>query len=311
MIKKNIKNIGSIAKKAAGNIGEVAATGAKKGIEAASDKYSKAKYNWDMKKYNPLFWDEYNSPDFDRPNMVMIVDDAQRRDVEVAEGAIGWREDSGGMEILCLYDTKIEESGIVFIPEAVCDSIYYVDRFDENRYIRIDDIFTRSHNEKIAELKHIAHSLGAKRYSVEIIEETKSLTKKAIKKQVKNSNKIKGVKLEENASATAEEIKGTYNRRSGQSNVKFAGSDNPVRPELKWFRHDDIINRLIDMRMDINNPIKSDSLILQGSSSATMTQAMAKAIDATVSKIGIKGTTSMQTEAENEKHTKLKFDIEF
>ncbi|MBE5036152.1 hypothetical protein INF20_07690 [Eubacteriaceae bacterium DSM 108706] len=122
---------------------------------------------------------------------------------------------------------------------------------------------------------------------------------------------LKGVKLEENASTTTEEIKGTYNRRSGQSNVEFAGSDNPVRPELKWFRHDDIINRLIDMRMDINNPIKSDSLILQGSSSATMTQAVAKAIDATVSKIGIKGTTSMQTEAENEKHTKLKFDIEF
>ena len=50
---------------------------------------------------------------------------------------------------------------------------------------------------------------------------------------------------------------------------------------------------------------------MQGSSSATMTQAVAKAIDATVSKIGVKGTTSMQIEAENEKHTKLKFDIEF
>ncbi|MDO5413965.1 MAG: hypothetical protein Q4F78_00745 [Bacillota bacterium] len=58
----------------------------------ASDLAEKAKndaYLRKLKKYNPLFPDKYNDASFDRPNLITIVDDAVRRDIDVCEGAIG------------------------------------------------------------------------------------------------------------------------------------------------------------------------------------------------------------------------------
>lgn len=50
-----------------------------------------------------------------------------------------------------------------FIPAATCDAVYYVDSFDRRRFIRLDYIFDHAHKERMAELKHIASSLGARR----------------------------------------------------------------------------------------------------------------------------------------------------
>ena len=46
----------------------------------------------DIKKFKPLFEADYMDPKFNIPNVIHIVDDADRRDIEVCEGAIGWLE---------------------------------------------------------------------------------------------------------------------------------------------------------------------------------------------------------------------------
>ena len=51
-----------------------------------------------MKQYNPLFPEEYFSDTFFVPNIIRIVDDAVRRDIDVCQGAIGWRENKKGTE---------------------------------------------------------------------------------------------------------------------------------------------------------------------------------------------------------------------
>lgn len=79
-----------------------------------------------MKKYNPLFPEEYNSDDFHVPNIICIVDDAVRRDIDVCQGAIGWRENKKDTEVLFLYDEFVEKSGLKFVPAPVCDEIYYI-----------------------------------------------------------------------------------------------------------------------------------------------------------------------------------------
>ena len=85
----------------------------------------------------------------------------------------------------------------------------------------------------------------------------------------------------------------------------------PIRPSLKWFAHDDNIKKLIDMRCSDRNAIESRTLELQGSSSATMSQKTALAIDEAITKIGIKTHSTMEKQVKKENHSKLIFEIEF
>ena len=106
------------------------------------------------------------------PNLIVIVDDAVRRDEALCEGAIGWRSTVKEVEVLYLYDEFVKESGLRFVPTANCDTAYYVDPHDRSQFIRVDGLFERTQQEKLAELAHIAYCLGAKRYSVEMQEES-------------------------------------------------------------------------------------------------------------------------------------------
>jgi len=80
------------------------ATGLAKSAKDISEKAKNEGYIRRLKKYNPLFLAEYNREDFFVPNIICIVDDAVRRDVDVCKGAIGWRENKKGTEVLFLYD---------------------------------------------------------------------------------------------------------------------------------------------------------------------------------------------------------------
>ena len=152
------------------DFGKKAAADARVGVAAMVEKSKADSYARRMKKYNPLFPDQYRSDNFNLPNIIMIVDDAVRRGIDVCEGSIGWLSKESGVEILCLHDEAVAFSGIQFIPTVTCDALYYVDSFDRNKFIRTDCIFSKAHEERMAELKHIAYALGAKRCTIEINE---------------------------------------------------------------------------------------------------------------------------------------------
>ena len=137
-------------------------SGAKDGIVSVAEKTKNESYLRRLKKYNPIFPDDYTNPDFNIPNMIMIVDDAVRKGIDVCEGTIGWLGNNAGMETLYLYDEAVNFSGLNFVPTVTCDAVYYVDSFDRNRFVRTDCIFSKAHEERMAELKNIAYMLGAK-----------------------------------------------------------------------------------------------------------------------------------------------------
>ena len=86
------------------------------GTAALSEKARQDSYARRLKKYNPLFPDEYKSDTFCIPNMIVIVDDAVRRGIDVCEGAIGWRSNQNGMEVLHLYDEAVEMPALSLPP---------------------------------------------------------------------------------------------------------------------------------------------------------------------------------------------------
>lgn len=290
------------------DLGKKAAESAKNNVNAIVEKTKNESYKRKLKKYNPVFPEQYFSEEFNLPNMIVIVDDAVRRDIEICNGAIGWLSKQSDVEVLYLYDEAVETSRLTFVPSVTCDAIYYVDSFDRKRFIRTDCIFSKAHEERIAELKHVAYSLGAKKCVIEISESLSDL-------QVQNSNievseQYRKIKSTETMNQNL--LKKDSNRRSGHVEIEFEGNSEYTRPTLKWFAHDDNINRLIEMRCSGNNSIKSEHLELEGASSATMSQKTAYAIDTAVGKMGgAKGHTSMNSQAEKEHRSKFLYYIEF
>lgn len=277
------------------------------GAKELSDKTKIDNYNKRVKKYNPLFLEEYRSADFFVPNLICIVDDAVRRDIDVCKGAVGWRENKRGTEVLFLYDEFVKDCGLTFVPSVNCDEVYYVDSHDRNRYIKLECIFRQAHEEKIAELEHIAYALGAKSCWIEIEESKVNHDNK--KKSVSVKSKTSAVKTDE--SATIEVSSDRYEKHAGRSETVFSGNDKVIRPTLKWFAHDGNIQNLIEYRCNGNNQIKSKTLELMGSSSITMSKTAAYTIDAVVSAIGIRQNYSLADKSIKESEEKIKYHLEF
>lgn len=304
---KTAQALANFAKNTA-DFGKKVAEDTKVGVAAMVEKSKADSYARRLRKYNPLFPEKYKSEEFKLPNMIMIVDDAVRRGIDVCEGAIGWLDNNNGIEVLCLYDEAVEFSGITFIPTATCDAFYYVDSFDRNKYIRTDCIFGKAHEERMAELKHIAYALGAKRCSVEISES--SVDVHAESSEVSISEKYKDTSSKEGLEQSF--VRKGSNSRSGRIEIEFEGDREVKQPTLKWFAHDDNIKYLVEMCCSGARSVKSESLELSGSSSATMSQKTAYSIDAAVGGLGgVKGENAMEKQATKEHRSKLMYYIEF
>lgn len=165
----------------------------------------------------------------------------------------------------------------------------------------------------MAELRNIAYSLGAKSCSIEITESESDSTKR--KSSTREGTTVGTIKTSVGAESERHSShQGTFHR-SGHSESKWSGEQERVRPELKWFRHEETILKLIDTCLSGNNHVQRKMLLLEGSSFATMSRKAAVAVDAAASRSGIGGNSktsdSMEAQASTESRSKLIFIIEF
>ena len=113
------------------------------------------------------------------------------------------------------------------------------------------------------------------------------------------------------ASQSYASTSGSATHLNGKTTTNFEGNNQPERPTLKWFAHDENIKNLIEMRCTANNAIKSRQLELAMASSATMSQATAATIDIVLFKTKNKSTISIESQATSEHLSKLIYNIEF
>ena len=241
--------------------------GIQKGAKNVSEFTQKTIHEQKMKYYNPLFKEEFKSKTFRLPNVIQIVSEASRRNIDVCEGAIGWTSIVNDVEILHIYEEYAKLCKVQFIPFEKVDAVYCVDNFDKSKYNNSDSIFERAMNEKITELENIAYCLGAVSCSIELVESNG---------QEDNARVKMGVMRIASAGGSSESA--IANKQSGKNTSTFAGHNNPTRPELKWFKYDDNVNALIDRKVNDSASVMSKVLELKGSSSATMSKKVACAI---------------------------------
>lgn len=304
---KGVASLKTVASKAGEKISVVAKDGAQVFAEKKQEIANKAQiknYDAKMKKYNPLFPDKYQEEAFNLPNMVRIVDDAIRKDIDVCEGSIGWLSMEKGVEVLHLYDEAVDFSGLLFLPTPSCDSVYYVDPHDRKVFINTDIYFSNMQQERLAELQHIAFSLGAKEYWVEMIETTTDAS------DINSSVSVKAMKSNE-LSASEKRSQNLITQSQTAARAKFATGRTPVQPNLKWFTKDNNILNLIDMRCSGNSDtgITSYNFELNSSCSQSMSSATAVKIDTAIKGMGAR--SNFNSESEKEYSRKMIFHIDF
>lgn len=283
-----------------------------KGAKELSEKAKVDSYNRRMKKYNPLFPEEYHSDEFFVPNIIQIVDDAVRRDIDVCKGAIGWRGKKKGVEVLFLYDEYVNNCGLCFVPKPTCNDIYYVDPHDKKRFIKIEQIFQQAHEEKLAELENIAYCLGAKMCTIEIEEQEIQHDKKQLKADAKQGINFDDIEASRTEHLEANAQLDNKIHCTSKNVTKFKGNDEICMPTLKWFEHDESMKNLIEFRCRGGNAIEEKTLTLRGSSSATMSRSAAASVDTAISEFGMaKQGYSIEAKSVKECSQTIRYHLEF
>ncbi len=223
---------------AIGNTAQKTAKAVQQGVQTAATMKEQADYAARLKKYNPLFPKEYTSEEFHLPNVVRIVDDAERRDIDVCKGAIGWRSKEKEVEVLHLYDEAVDFSGLKFLPAPICNKVYTVHPYNRNVFIAVDEYAKIVQQEKLAELQEVAFCLGAKRYWVEMEDS------KETRASVDVTYGGKEEPLSEKVCLTGAQRQKT----KGQAYLVCKGKGKPSAPALCWYKEDKNVAYLIKLR---------------------------------------------------------------
>lgn len=289
---------------AAAEKGRLAAEGAQDVMEAIQEKSRELK----LRRYRPVFPEEYFSEDYDRPKMIIIADEDERKGVEVCEGAIGWLSDDDDLEVLHLYECAVELSGLMFYPHPACDSAYFVDPFDSRRYLNLEGFFDILHQDQVTELRSIAHALGARECRLESYAKTvERRTRGLVARGEAGKGKSK-TKLKAEAEGEAEQQR----EMSLEFHQTFEEVGEPRIPQLRWFEGDHEIAFLIRTRCGEGGGKTSHySFSVSNSASSLISGKLAAKIDGVLSKCKLSASASMEERVETEMQRRMQFTVDF
>lgn len=313
---KAAEKAGGMAADAAGAVAKGAAGMAVAGAKAVVDVAQKGIENLNEFIYKPVFPDEYNSPDYKIPKMIVIKDEASRKGIDVCKGAIGWADKIGELEALCMSDDWAKTCGLSFMPTLTLDTAYYVHPFDSSKYVRVEDYITTMKKDMNAELADVAYCLGAKSCKIERTE------KKSKSFHVKGHNKNSGsapllvdgvpvqASLEDKEKASFEYTDGSEWHESFQQT--FAGEAKASAPELRWYKDDSSINQLIKTRCSEGmNVSKTYRYEITNTYSSCVGMGLAKKLDGALAaiKIGQKG--KLQSDLKKDSKMEYVYEVNF
>jgi len=301
--KSKVDELGEATKKVLNETSEKAS----EGKEVIKEQYTKAKNEIDKARLAPVFKEDLLEVNFKQPAILRIVDYDKRLENEVCIGSIGFEEKAKTDNILHFYTSYAEESQLNFYP-YLSETIYCADPYKDNYYISLDEYFAYLKKAKINELEKIAYVLGAKHVKISIKEKKKTLITHTSKSKLsmKGGPYGKGSASYESTSHSDE-----YAEIKIESNTSFEGHDNPIMPEVVYFKYDNDIKTLIEMRMSEKNALKTKTYSLDYTTSRDMHEKTAANLDALLKKIGCSGNKTVTNEIEDLKRSFFYYTIEF
>lgn len=271
--------------------------------QIVGEKYEKAKYEMDLKKYAPIFEEAIST--YEQPILLRVVKYDKRMEIEACKGAVGFEEKIKMEKVFHLYKETAGRQGIQLYP-YVDETIYCKDPYENNKYIALDEYFDYIRKSKVAELEMIAQCLGAKYFKVTYNERKKSILKKDSKASAKI---IGGNKGEVKEASSSDE----YSSIKIASESTFDGTTEKIKPTLKYFRHEQNIIDLVNNCLDVNsrNPLKKKVYQFECTTTKDMKENVAANIDAVLKVIKMNGNVSMMSEYQEQQRIVLEYTIEF
>ena len=139
----------------------------KESTDELSKKQSAAKRQKDLLLLRPIFKDTFDaasnltslrgSRQFQMPAMISIVEkDKKHKESPACEHALGHISTENGIEVLNLYPHHMKDLEVTFYPNME-KKIYYVDPFQKNLYIDIEQYFQQQRTARVDELERLAY----------------------------------------------------------------------------------------------------------------------------------------------------------
>lgn len=285
-----------------------AGQGIKSGAMRLGDAIGEAKTEMERKSLRPAFGDDLDQMDFGRcapqlPVLICIVErDKRRGESSVCAGSVGYWTTVKGVDILNLYEESARELDLRFAP-AIVQTFYYTDPYKQKTYVALDHYFDYFKKERVNELELIAQDLGARNVRITFKEHRKTLVRKNARAGAK-AGTVKG-------DSSYEEANNDYSKIEIAADVHFAGRETPKLPSLIYFKSEGDIEKLIEMRMRSDNPIRSKDYRFQCSTSSGMSEKVAAKLDGVLQQLKCSGTATISSEVQRENRTELEYHIEF
>ena len=296
-------NMGAAAKKAA----SAARQNAKQGGEQLGSWLDQTKREMELKSLRPIFEEDLNSPEFAMTKMIRVAKmDKKHAESEVCKGSIGFISEQKGVTVINIYTDKADLYGLTYYPDRDSE-IYYVDPFDRDRYVALDDYFHYLKVARVNELQRIAQDLGARHFRVTYKEDMRTEVENHQKAGFKAAQK----NLKANEAAEAEHSMSEKNSSTLEiaAEMECIGHE-PVEPKLVYFQKDESIKNLIRLRMS-DNPVKHQKFSLYCSQSSGIRVNDAAKIDAALAAMKYSMKVSVTSKAMNEERRYFEYEIDF
>ena len=307
---------GGMAADAAGAAAKGAAGMAVAGAKAVVDVAQKGIEDLNEFIYKPVFPDEYSSPDYKIPKMIVIKDEASRKGIDVCKGAIGWAGKIGELEALCMYDDWAKTCGLSFVPAPSLDTAYYVHPFDSTKYVRVEDYIATMKKDMNAELADVAYCLGAKSYTIEHTE--KKSRSFHVKGHSKNSGSapllVDGDPVQASLDGKGKVSFGYAHESECHEFLQqtFTGEAKASVPELRWYKDDSSVNQLIKTRCSEGmNVSKTYRCEITNTYSACVGMGLAKKLDSALAAIKIGQKDKLQSELKKDSKMEYVYEVNF
>lgn len=281
----------------ANSVGNIVKKGARTLKETADEKARQM----ERKTLLPIVLEDLN--DYPMPKLIRITErDKKYSESEVCKGSIGFWSDFKEMRLMNIFRDSVNVYGISFYPN--CDSeFYYVNPVNYDNYIVLDEYFDYLKQVRVGELQKIAQDLGAKHFRVTYKEEKTAFSERRTNKKV-------GVKSIEDASVEQEREGNKYSKIEIAAEMECPGHA-PVKPTVKYMKYDPNVQKLIEMRMDEQGPLRRQTLTIKLSNSSGLKESEAVKIDAILKGLKCTGNSTVVNEVRNESRRYLEYEIDF
>ena len=320
------KSFGSWAARAAGNVKNAAVKAIDRNGDGKLDKEDIAEFKArmdekkeksriereqnrlerELKNLQPIFEEDITSPEFVLPKLLRLaeIDEAHAKS-EVCKNSIGFKaKSSNDVRVLTIYPWKRDIFGLKFYPNQDCE-IYYVDPFDRDSYIALDEYFKFPRLKKVNELQLIAQALGAKHFKVTFVEQIKEddIKKSDISAKIsKGDNNI-------SAESSHESMSRTFHKVTVAAEMECLGHE-PVEPKLVYLKGDPGIERMIQARLS-KNSLVHEKVTIELMSFSGIKESDAAKIDNALYWLNFSAKRTLKQEAQTEARTTMEYEIDY